>query len=76
MHFICCGSGFHSPFLIQVDELVPLSTRPEGQVKFAVVPSIGRSLYTTLGSELFVADSRKYPQLAVIGIHLMFVIPK
>ena len=37
------GSGSHSPFPIQVDELGPVSTSPGGQLKVVVVPSTGKS---------------------------------
>ena len=63
MHSSSCGFGSHSPFLIQVAELVPLSLRPAGQVNWTVAPSIGRPLYITLGLESLYS---KYPQLAVI----------
>ena len=66
MHSSSCGSGSHSPFPIQVDELVPLRLRPGGQMKLTVAPSIGRPLYFTLAGLESLADSSRYPQLAVV----------
>ena len=39
LHSNSLGSGSHSPFLIHVDVLGPLSTSPSGQVNVTLVPS-------------------------------------
>ena len=65
MHSSSHGSGFHSPLLIHIVELLPASTRPGGQIKLAVFPSIGRPLYTTVGVELLAAGSSRSPQFAI-----------
>ena len=66
MHSASCGSGSHFSFLVQVVVLVPFSVIPGGQERFAMDPSIGRSLYITLGVlMLSAADRDNNPQLAV-----------
>ena len=39
VHSTSLGSGSHSPFPIQVDELDPLSICPEGQMNIIIWPS-------------------------------------
>ena len=38
LHATFLGSGSHSPFLIHIDMLGPLSTSPEEQVKVTLSP--------------------------------------
>ena len=40
VHLTSLGSGSHSPFHIQIDELGPMNTHPRGQTKSTVVPSV------------------------------------
>ena len=67
MHSNSWGSGSHSPFPIQVAVLLPLSTRPVGQVKWTVAPCIGRPLYATFSLDSLLADGSGYPQFAAIA---------
>ena len=63
------GSGFHSPFSVQVAELDPESTSPGGQLNMIVLPSTGILGYSalTLSTEslLTVDNSSECPQLAI-----------
>jgi hypothetical protein len=66
MHSASCGSGSHSPFLVQVVVLVPFSIIPGGQERFTTDPSIGRPLCITFGMlTLSAVDKNNNPQLAV-----------
>ena len=53
LHITSLGSGSHSPFLIHVAVLGPVSISPEGQVKVTVVFSIAGSLYPATVTVLF-----------------------
>ena len=66
MHSASCGSGSHTPFLVQAVVLVPFSVIPGGQERFAMDPSIGRPLCITPGVLILsAADRNNNPQLAV-----------
>ena len=64
LHSTSLGSGSHSPFLIHVEELGPLSMNSEWQLKLTLDPSITGIIISpmTLIASVMMLD--KCPQLA------------